>query len=175
MSAEFRTARAADLEALVAFYDDIIDWLEATTNYPRWIRGVYPAGDYLSTAIQAEELFLLEENGRILAAAGFNHAAPPGYEAVAWGITARPEEVLIIHAFGTHPTVMGQGVGTRFITQLIRHARQRGMRAIRLDVIAGNEPARAFYRRAGFSERTGPPLYYADTGWEHFTLLEYLL
>ncbi len=175
MSAEFRAARTADLETLVAFYDDIIDWLDATTNYPRWIRGVYPAADYLDTAIRAGELFLLEEDGRILAAAGLNHEVPTGYEKVDWGVAARPEEVLAIHAFGTHPKAMGRGAGSRLITELTELARRRGMRAIRLDVIAGNEPARAFYRRAGFTERAVTSLYYEDTGWESFTLLEYLL
>ncbi|MDI9469776.1 MAG: GNAT family N-acetyltransferase [Bacillota bacterium] len=175
MSAEFRAARAADLESLVAFYDDIIDWLDATTNYPRWIRGVYPAADYLGAAIRAGELFLLEEDGRILAAGGLNHDVPPGYETVDWGVEARPDEIYAIHAFGTHPTAMGRGAGSRLVAELVELARRRGMRAIRLDVIAGNEPARAFYRRAGFAERSNSRLYYKDTGWESFTLLEYVL
>ncbi|MDI9498644.1 MAG: GNAT family N-acetyltransferase [Bacillota bacterium] len=175
MSAEFRAARSSDLEALVAFYDDIIDWLDATTNYPRWIRGVYPAADFLSAAIRAGELFLLEENGRILAAGGLNHKVPPGYEQADWGVAAGPDEICAIHAFGTHPKAMGRGIGSRLIAELVELARRRGMRAIRLDVIAGNEPARAFYRRAGFAERAHASLYYEDTGWESFTLLEYLL
>ena len=56
-------------------------------------------------------------------------------------------------------TARGQGVGSRLIEALAGEARDRGYRAMRLDVIESNTRARALYERRGFEavgvERVG--------------------
>ena len=44
----------------------------------------------------------------------------------------------------------GRGAGTWFINGLLREARERGERAMELEVIEQNEPAVTLYKRAGF-------------------------
>jgi GNAT superfamily N-acetyltransferase len=44
----------------------------------------------------------------------------------------------------------GQGVGTALVNAICDEARRRGYHAVRLDVIEGNDRARALYERAGF-------------------------
>ncbi len=44
----------------------------------------------------------------------------------------------------------GQGVGTALLNAICLEARDRGYTAVRLDVIEGNDRARALYERAGF-------------------------
>lgn len=44
----------------------------------------------------------------------------------------------------------GQGVGTALLAAICQEARLRGYPAVRLDVVEGNDRARALYERAGF-------------------------
>jgi ribosomal protein S18 acetylase RimI-like enzyme len=44
----------------------------------------------------------------------------------------------------------GQGVGTALLEAVVAEARQRGYRAVRLDVVDTNPRARALYERRGF-------------------------
>ena len=43
------------------------------------------------------------------------------------------------------------GVGTALLNAICLEARNRGYTAVRLDVIEGNDRARALYERAGFA------------------------
>lgn len=48
------------------------------------------------------------------------------------------------------PAVRGQGVGTQLLEGIVQEARDRGYTEVRLDVIDGNDRARALYARRGF-------------------------
>ena len=50
------------------------------------------------------------------------------------------------------PALRRRGIGSELLAWLERTARVAGLRAIRLELRSGNGPARAFYRRHGFSE-----------------------
>lgn len=51
----------------------------------------------------------------------------------------------------------GEGLGKALVDAAISRAKARGCRRIELDVNEQNEPARALYRAAGFSETPKPP------------------
>ena len=51
-------------------------------------------------------------------------------------------------------------------------ARSRCMKAIRLDVLKGNLPARRAYEKIGFQYRGTVPMYYEDTGGKEFEMFE---
>lgn len=53
-------------------------------------------------------------------------------------------------AMGIAKSARGQGVGAWFMEELIKDARQRGDRAMVLEVIERNEPAVSLYRKHGF-------------------------
>ena len=55
----------------------------------------------------------------------------------------------------------GAGAGSALFEQVLAHGRARGAGRLKWDVLPTNEPARAFYRRAG-----GAP----DPGWERWLL-----
>ncbi|MBO9512923.1 MAG: GNAT family N-acetyltransferase [Variovorax sp.] len=55
-----------------------------------------------------------------------------------------------------------QGVGSALLAWLEATAAVAGMRAIRLEARIGNAPAKAFYRRHGFTECGSSPGYYED-------------
>ena len=60
-----------------------------------------------------------------------------------------------LDAIHVDPDAQRAGVGSALLHAAVEHARSRGIDRLHLDVIGENEPAQAFYRRAGW-ELTGP-------------------
>ncbi|MCC6457185.1 MAG: GNAT family N-acetyltransferase [Caldilineaceae bacterium] len=58
--------------------------------------------------------------------------------------------VAFISSIGVLPAWQGQGVGSILLTHSIRIARERGMRAVRLEVSHKNTVALGLYQKAGF-------------------------
>lgn len=58
-----RKGNAADLPQIAAIYNRIHTQEEAGQVSIGWIRGVYPTEDTARSTLEADELFVLEENG----------------------------------------------------------------------------------------------------------------
>ena len=85
------------------------------------------------------------------------------------------DEALYIHALGVEPSKQGQGIGRQLVRDALEAAKGIGNRAVRLDVLGGNEPARRLYEGAGFELRARENMYYEDTGWKDFYIYELIL
>ncbi len=59
-----------------------------------------------------------------------------------------------------HPSRRRTGIGRRLVEWLIESARTAGIASVHLELRAGNEAARRFYRALGFSETVLMPRYY---------------
>jgi ribosomal protein S18 acetylase RimI-like enzyme len=62
-----------------------------------------------------------------------------------------------VWAVWVHRDFRGRGVGRRLMTALLDWARARGVVAVYLDVVVGNDPARSLYERLGFVRRDLDP------------------
>ena len=62
----FRQATLSDLEQIAAIYDHIHTEEEAGRATVGWVRGVYPTRQTALDAIQAGDMFVAEENGRLV-------------------------------------------------------------------------------------------------------------
>jgi ribosomal-protein-alanine N-acetyltransferase len=69
-----------------------------------------------------------------------------------------------ISNFCVRPENRRQGVGTTMMGHLLNLMRDKDLDAAELEVRAGNEAARSFYGRFGFSVRETVPHFYQDTG-----------
>ena len=49
----------ADIDELEKLYDDLNDYLSATTNYPGWIKGIYPIRKDAVAGIENNTLFVV--------------------------------------------------------------------------------------------------------------------
>ena len=100
----------------------------------------------------------------------FVYGLPGGYDRFRHGIKSQGQQV--IHALGVHPDFTGKGVGRSMVEEAVRIAAGSGARAVRLDVLDTNEPAKKLYCRCGFEYRGTAKLYYENTGWRNFDMYE---
>lgn len=156
------------------FYWDMIDQMKASSAYrPKWEKGVNPSDELLKTALDHGELVVCKSNDRIIGAMVLNHRCNEGYAQVTWGTQAEEQEVTIVHALGVSPKHQRQSVAESMVQYAIGCARETNQKAIRLDVLHDNVPARKLYEKQGFVYRGTVPLEYPDTGRMEFHLYEY--
>ena len=69
----------ADIDELERLYDDLNDYLSATTNYPGWIKGIYPVRENAVAGIENNTLFVVRHNSYTVAGkARLTYVGPPG-------------------------------------------------------------------------------------------------
>lgn len=155
MSLTFTQAQLENLSTVRQVYRTIIDHLGATIDYPRWHQVGHPGPELIASWITAGELYIVRDgadSNMIVGAVVLNHDTADGYHHAAWAIDAPPEQVLVVHALGVLPERAGQGIARFILDATVDLARQRGMRAIRLDVYVENTPALRLYTGYGFTD-----------------------
>ncbi len=149
----FRKATEADIDAIAALYERIHDEEEAGRSSTGWQRGVYPVRAVAEEAVALGDMFLLEEDGQLLACGRLNREQVDGaYEQVDWQHPAAPEQVMVLHTLVVDPAAKGRGLGSRFVAFYEDYARKQGCPCLRLDTNEKNHRARALYARHGYRE-----------------------
>lgn len=147
-----RKAEIADLTAILAIYDDIHTMEEQGLITSGWVRAVYPTETTATEAINADEMFVMEDSGNIVAALRINQVQMPAYAEVKWEQVASPEKVMSFHTLVVSPKANGKGYGTRFVKFFEEYALEKGCPYLRIDTNARNSRARALYARLGYKE-----------------------
>ena len=148
----FRKATMADLNTIAAIYDEIHTEIEAGRASIGWIRGIYPTRATAQASIENGDMYVMEENGVIRAAARINQHQGPEYNQAVWSFDAEPDRVLVLHTLVVSPKCKGQGIGTAFVAFYEKTARGMGCTALRMDTNAINTAARALYKKLGYAE-----------------------
>ncbi len=170
----FRKARGSDAAALRVLYNEIIEAMDASTSHAQWRKDGYPTDADLAAATAAGELYLACCGAELAGAMVLNHAYNPGYDAVVWGVSCSPQQVLCIHTLGVSPRCRRQGVATAMVQYATAVARSLACKTLRLDVIDTNRAADLFYMRQGFLLRATRRLAYGSVRAE-FNLYELVL
>ena len=148
-----RKATEADIPAVTAIYDALLDREEQGLQSTGWTRGVYPTEQTARDALRAGTLYVMEREGRVVVAGRINHEQCPQYAAVSWTEPETPDEqVLVLHSLVVDPAVKGRGCGSAFVRFYEELARTTGRPYLRIDTNARNTPARALYARLGYTE-----------------------
>ena len=142
-----------DIPHIAAIYENIHDNEECGKSTVGWIRGVYPTADTARAALDTDDLFVMEEDGAVVAAARINRIQVPVYADVPWRYPDVPDEqVMVLHTLVVDPTVKGKGYGTAFVAFYEQLARETDRPYLRIDTNARNTPARALYAWLGYTE-----------------------
>ncbi len=147
-----REARPLDVDAIARIYENIHAAEERGKITTGWISGVYPVRETAEEAVRRRDMFVLEENGSILAAAIINKTQMDVYEGAGWSFEAAEPEVCVLHTLVVEPQYARHGMGRRFVEFYEKYARSRHCTVLRIDTNAINAAARALYSKLGYRE-----------------------
>ena len=167
-----RKATLDDLDAISAIYDAIHDREEAGLAVIGWDRAIYPTRASGEAAILAGEMYVLEEEGRVLAAAKINQKQEESYAQGTWTHDAAANEVLVLHTLVVHPEAAGRGIGKRFVAFYEECAARMACPYLRMDTNARNAAARALYKKLGYIEVSIVPCVFNGIAGVNLVLLE---
>lgn len=147
---ELIQSTAKDIKALSAFYSEVVNHLLQTRNYPKWTKD-YPNEESVRMAISKGWQYMCFVSGELVGAVVLNEEPQGAYEIGNWQKPLSDGEYLVIHTLAVTPNKANQGIGGRIIDLCIEYAREKGYKAIRLDVVPDNIPATQLYMKKGFS------------------------
>lgn len=172
---EFKAASINEYDDVKNFYYLLIDAMENAEFKPGWEKDIYPTQEFLIKSIENNELYIGNKNGEIVACMVVNHEYNEGYNSVYWSVNASDSELLVIHALGVHPMFSNMGIAKQMIQNVIKMSHENNIKTIRLDVLGGNLPAEKAYIKMGFKYLDTIQMYYEDTGWTDYKVLEYIV
>ena len=149
---EVRKAQKADIDRIGKIYERIHDEEEKGLATTGWIRNVYPTEKTAEVALNRGDLFVMEDEGEIVAAAVINQTQVPEYKNAAWKHGAAAQEVLVLHCLAVDPLEKGRGYGRAFVAFYEEYAKRHGCPALRMDTNARNARARKLYHALGYEE-----------------------
>ena len=147
-----RKATGNDLEAVVSLYDEIHCAEESGLISTGWKRGIYPSRQSALAALERDDLFVLEEDGRIIGSGIINQIQVDVYAGAPWKNDVPDEQVCVLHTLMISPAFAGKGNARKFLAFYEEYARQSGCPELRIDTNVVNKAARAMYRRHGYEE-----------------------
>ena len=147
-----RRATKNDISQIAKIYDKILELEEKGKAHIGWKRNIYPTEKTAQDAFMKNELFVLEEDGRILAAARINQEQVPEYTYGHWTYAAPDSEIMVLHTLVVDPDASGYGIGSKFVRFYEELALECGCHYLRMDTNQINTAARALYKKLGYSE-----------------------
>ncbi len=149
---QIRKANRQDIDAVALIFEHIIEEEEKGNCTTGWQRGVYPTRNTAIAALEKDELFVMEEDGAIVAAMRLNKDQVPEYQNCQWEYVAADDQVMVMHTLVVEPSVKKQGYGRKMIEFYERYARENHCPYLRIDTNAKNSRARAIYKSCGYKE-----------------------
>lgn len=147
-----RKANISDIPAVAAIFEEIHTEEEKGSMTIGWVRGVYPTEETAKTAVKADDLYVMEENGSIVAAARINQEQVPEYSNAEWRYDVPDENILVLHTLVVSPSVNGRGLGRKFVEFYENMGKETNCHYLRIDTNAKNIRARKFYNKLGYEE-----------------------
>lgn len=165
-------AETKDIAETMKLYKKVVDVVNKSSIKLGWNTDVYPDEVFVTTSIAASEMFIIRDNGKIIAAAVVNESVNDEYSQVDWDIKDEDAKIATIHALATDPEYRGHSVSDMFLLNIENYCREKGYRAIHLDVIDTNIPGYKLYMRNGYREVDCIDMYYEVVGHRKFAMME---
>ena len=147
-----RKAKASDLDAVTEIYRKIHDAEEAGITTTGWLRGIYPTAETAKAALAREDMYVQEEDGRILGSGIINQIQVDAYEGAPWKNPVPDDQVCVLHTLVISPAEWGKGRAGEFLRFYEACAKSLGCMELRIDTNARNTAARKMYAKRGYEE-----------------------
>lgn len=148
-----RKALIDDLDRIEEIYDRIHGEEEAGRTTSGWKRDIYPTRDTAAEALSREDLFVMEDEGCVVASAIINRIQPWQYAQIDWAHAAKDEEVMVLHTLTVDPAKGSRGYGKAFVSFYEKYALEEKSPKLRMDTNERNARARKMYKKLGYEER----------------------
>ena len=133
---------------------------------------MYPSRESARVALERDDLFVLEDGGRIIGSGIINQIQVDVYAGAPWKHDVPDEQVCVLHTLVISPAAAGRGFGRAFVMFYERWAAEHGLYELRIDTNARNAAARAMYRRLGYREIGMVPTVFNGIPGVNLVLLE---
>ena len=147
---KIRACNENDIIEVGRFYDKVVLHLCQTINYPRWKYKIYPSELSVRKKVLLNQQFICIDEDCIVGAFVLNDDPDGKYEKADWTVELSQGEYMVCHTLATSPDTQGKGIGRRMVEFCIQYAKDMGYKAVRLDVVPDNFPAKRLYEKCGF-------------------------
>ncbi len=175
MKLEIQKAVPADVEELERLYDGLNDYLQSHTNYPGWIKGVYPVREDAEKGIREGCLFVARAGCRIAGTVILNHTPEEAYQKADWKNGLEDKDICFVHTLAVHPDHLHQGTGRQLMEFSLSYAGGQNCKAVRLATYEKNMPAVRLYESLGFQYMGKADLGYGKYGLDWYRLYQKIL
>lgn len=149
---KIRQATKNDIDSIEKIYENIHDEEEKGQAVIGWIRNIYPIRKTAEDALARKDLFVMESENKIVAAAIINQIQVEEYKYASWKHSAEDNEIMVLHCLAVDPCQNSKGYGKTFVTFYENYAKQHNCVALRMDTNARNTRARNLYQKLGYDE-----------------------
>lgn len=147
-----RKATLSDIDSVAEIYKNIHMQEKLGKMHTGWLVDIYPLKSTAEAALARGDLFVYENDGKILASAVINQLQVDVYADCDWLYRADDSEVMVLHTLAVEPSAVHGGIGTEFVNFYEKYAEDNGCTVLRMDTNAKNEIARKFYKKLGYRE-----------------------
>lgn len=148
---KIRLCTETDIAQVGEFYNRVVLHLCKNINYPKWEYKVYPSEEDVRKMTHLQQQYICLENDIVVGAFVLNDDPQGEYENAKWSREVEQGKYMVCHTLATDPMIQGKGVGRQMVEYCIDCAKKQGYKAIRLDVVPENVPARKLYEKCGFA------------------------
>ena len=172
---EIRKCLVAQSKSVGEFYDSVVKFMDDNgVNYTKWRYKIYPSTGYARDAARAGDLFVCVDGEKICAAFVLSEDPEGDYSKVTWSQNLSLGEFLVLHAFAVAPDCQRRGLGKKIVEYGANYAAEN-YRALRVDIVPENFPAKKFYETCGFKFVGTADLGRTSTGVPQFCCYERIL
>lgn len=147
---EIKKCNTSDIASVGRFYDDVVKFLCEHINYPKWVYKEYPSEKSAMEMTEKGHQFMCCDKDMIVGAFVLNDDPQGKYENAVWSMQLAEGEYMVCHSLASSPSMQGKGIGKEMVRFCIEYAIEHGYKAVRLDVVPDNIPARRLYESCGF-------------------------
>lgn len=167
-----RKATQADLAAVAQIYADTHTEIEAGRLSVGWIRSIYPGHKTAEAALERGDLFVAEDDGKIVGTAIINQRQEEVYADASWDYPAPDDHVMVLHTLVIAPKHAGKGYGKAFVRFYEQYAKERECPYLRMDTNAINLRAQTMYFKMGYHNISTVPCEFNGIPGVRLMLLE---
>ena len=149
---EIREATRNDIDIIEKIYESIHDEEEKELTTIGWVRNIYPTRKTAEDALERKDLFVMEDEDRIVAVAVINQIQIDEYKYATWKHSAKDSEIMVLHGLAVDPCQNSKGYGKAFVAFYEDYAKQHNCVTLRMDTNVRNARARNLYQKLGYEE-----------------------